>query len=112
MEELKIPEVKKDAWVVVPCSWSLHFINRDSYRSKIDSIPKGKSIVFDLRRVTYIDCSSIIMLQELSKQYNKEKETLFLLGSNDYVQTKLVAYGDKAIHLYTSLNAIMEKMSV
>ena len=75
-------------------------------------IIKGKVIIFDLRRVTYIDCSSIIMLQELNKQYNKEKESLFLLGSNDYVQTKLVAYGDKAIHVYTALNEIMEKMSV
>ena len=109
---MEVPEAKKDSWVVVPCSWSLHFINRDSYRSKIDSVPKGKVIIFDLRRVTYIDCSSIIMLQELNKQYNKEKESLFLLGSNDYVQTKLVAYGDKAIHIYTSLNEIMEKMSV
>ena len=43
---MEVPEAKKDSWVVVPCSWSLHFINRDSYRSKIDSVPKGKVIIF------------------------------------------------------------------
>lgn len=101
----------KESWVVIPCSWRLHFINRDSYRKQIDAVPAEKTIIFDLRRVTYIDCSSLIMLQELAKQHNTDHEQLFYLASTSLIQTKLIAYGDKKVHIYTSLNEIFTKQS-
>ena len=103
--------INKDGWVVVPCAWRLHFINRDSYRKQIDAALKEKTVIFDLRRVTYIDCSAIMMLQELDKQHNADHEQLFYLASTDMIQSKLIAYGDTKLHVYTSLNELLAKQS-
>lgn len=40
-----------------------HFINRDSYRNRVDTSIKTKSVILDLRRLVYIDCSAIMTLQ-------------------------------------------------
>lgn len=41
----------------------LHFINRDSFRNRVDQAIVLKTVVLDLRKLVYIDCSAIMTLQ-------------------------------------------------
>lgn len=50
-------------YAVITGPTHFHFINRDSYRNRVDTSMKTKSVILDLRRLVYIDCSAIMTLQ-------------------------------------------------
>lgn len=50
-------------YAVITGPTHFHFINRDSYRNRVDTAMKTKSVIIDLRRLVYIDCSAIMTLQ-------------------------------------------------
>lgn len=50
-------------YAVITGPTHFHFINRDSYRNRVDTAMKTKSVILDLRRLVYIDCSAIMTLQ-------------------------------------------------
>lgn len=87
---------------VVTCPAYLHFLNRDTYRNRIEASLPAKKMVLDLRRVRYIDVSALITLQELQKQWNKKEERIFFMAENDYVESKLKAYGSSDIKIRKS----------
>ena len=85
-----------------------HFINRDSYRSRVDGAIGEKTVIFDLRKLVYIDCSAIMTLQELHHQYNKEKTRFYILTESNLLKEKLNAYEDKKVTVHTQLSSIIE----
>ena len=102
MEEVKslsLPE----GYCVVTCPFALHFLNRDTYRNRVEAVISQKKVVLDLRRVCYIDVSALLTLEELAKQWNKKEEKLILLATSDYVESKLRAYGEEGITVYKSV---------
>ena len=87
---------------IVTCPASLHVLNRDTYRNRVEaSLPK-KKMVMDLRRVRYIDVSALITLAELQKQWNKKAERIFFVADTDYVESKLKAYGASDVKIRKS----------
>ena len=66
-------------WIfqIVGCHWAfhllefaiitgpthMHFINRDTYRNRVDQVIGLKTVILDLRKLVYIDCSAIMTLQ-------------------------------------------------
>ena len=88
---------------MVTCPFALHFLNRDTYRNRVEAVISQKKVVLDLRRVCYIDVSALLTLEELTKQWNKKEEKLILLATSDYVESKLRAYGEEGITVYKSV---------
>lgn len=86
----------------------LHFLNRDTYRNRLESLLPSKRMVLDLRRVRYIDVSALITLKELHKQWNNKEERVFFVATTDYVESKLKAYGagDVKIRKASELNVV------
>lgn len=85
-----------------------HFINRDSLRQKIEAAVEKKLVVVDLRQLCYVDCSALMTLQEIHKQWNKEKTRVFFLTSSDLLESKLKAYGDTSVQVCKSIDAVQQ----
>ena len=95
-------------YAVITGPTHFHFINRDSYRSRVDGAIGEKTVIFDLRKLVYIDCSAIMTLQELHHQYNKEKTRFYILTESNLLKEKLNAYEDKKVTVHTQLSSIIE----